>query len=156
MASTASPVTWAVIDQACPGGDSSSCAIARGDVFSINASTTWSSKGFFNLYLEGNLNYTGNGDYGSDTVGLGLTNQSGPALTNQVVAAIETTDFYFGVFGLNPQPTNFTTFNDPIPSYFSTLKSQNLIPSLTWSYTAGNPYSEIPEASHTRVLHWVD
>ena len=48
--------------------------------------------------------------------------------------------FYFGVFGLNPRPTNFTDYNDPAPSYMSNLKAQNLIPSLSWSYTAGNQY----------------
>ena len=49
-------------------------------------------------------------------------------------------DFYFGVFGLNPRPTNFTTYNDPVPSYMSNLKEKNIIPSLSWAYTAGNQY----------------
>ena len=145
LASTASPVTWVVLDEVCPGQpDTSACAMARGMTFNLNQSSTWKDQGIFDLYVEGNLNFTGNGEYGLDTVGLGLTSAIGPAVDGQVVAGIETTEFDFGILGLNVQPTNFTNFNNPIPSFFQTLLDQNLIPSLTWSYTAGNQYSETP------------
>ncbi|KAL8721967.1 MAG: hypothetical protein Q9181_007593 [Wetmoreana brouardii] len=42
--------------------------------------------------------------------------------------------------GLNPRPSNFTNFSDPVPSYLSNLKKQALVPSLSWAYTAGNQY----------------
>ncbi|MCJ1404387.1 hypothetical protein MMC11_007612 [Xylographa trunciseda] len=142
LASTASPVTWVVLDEVCSGQpDTSSCAEARGMTFNLNQSSTWKDQGIFDLYVEGNLNFTGNGEYGLDTVGLGLTSDIGPAVEGQVVAGIETTEFDFGILGLNVQPTNFTNFNNPVPSFFQTLVDQKLIPSLTWSYTAGNQYS---------------
>ena len=65
---------------------------------------------------------------------------SGPSLNQQILAGIAIKEFYFGVFGLNPRPTNFTNYNHPVPSYMSNLKEQNFIPSLSWSYTAGNQY----------------
>ena len=102
--------------------------------------------------LEYNLNYSGNAEYGLDTVGLGLNEAAGPTLDNQVVAAFVTESFQLGLLGLNVQPTNFSTFNDPIPSFFTTLKTKNLIPSLSWAYTAGNDYSKmsfLPEAGLT-------
>jgi hypothetical protein len=141
MASTASPVTWVILEDACPGGDTTSCAAARGLVFNPNASTTWQNQGLFNLAVESNLNYTGNGQYGLDTIGLGLTSAQGISLDGQVVAGIVDQDFQYGILGLNNQPTNFSNFNNPIPSYFQSMKDKNLIPSLTWSYTAGNQYS---------------
>jgi hypothetical protein len=58
----------------------------------------------------------------------------------KVVGGIATTDFFMGMFGLKPASSNFSTFNDPVPSYMSSLKTQNKIPSLTYGYTAGNQY----------------
>lgn len=59
---------------------------------------------------------------------------------NSVVASVNGTDFYFGVLGLNPRPTNFTTQNDPQASFLQLLKNQSFIPSLSYGYTAGAPY----------------
>jgi hypothetical protein len=58
----------------------------------------------------------------------------------KVVGGIATTDFFIGMFGLNPASSNFSTFNDPVPSYMSSLKTNNKIPSLSYGYTAGNQY----------------
>ena len=98
------------------------------------------SKGIFLLNLEENLGYSGNGEYGYDTVALGWQGSGGPTLNQQLVAGIATKDFYLGTFGLTPRSTNFTNFTDPVPSYMENLKAQNLIPSLSWSYSAGNQY----------------
>lgn len=49
-------------------------------------------------------------------------------------------DFFLGELGLNPRPTNFTTFNDPQTSFLSLLYEQSFIPSLSYSYTAGAQY----------------
>ncbi|KAL8916801.1 MAG: hypothetical protein Q9208_008340 [Pyrenodesmia sp. 3 TL-2023] len=94
----------------------------------------------FKLGLEANLGYSGNGRYGHDTVALGWDGSDGPSLEHQVVGGIATKEYYLGSFGLNPRPSNFTNFTDPVPSFLSTLKDQSLIPSLSWAYTAGNQY----------------
>ena len=68
-------------------------------------------------------------------------------MNSQVVAGLETYDFYTGIFGLGDQPANFThssnthNLSDTIhPSFLETLKASGLIPSLSWAYTAGAPY----------------
>jgi hypothetical protein len=46
-----------------------------------------------------------------------------------------------GVLGLSTQPVNYSTIgNFSAPSLFTSLRSQNLIPSLSWSFTAGAKY----------------
>ena len=104
----------------------------RGGLFDHNQSSTWdqnnvTSNGTFHLALEENLGYTGNGLYGYDTIALGWQGSNGPSLDQQIVAGIATPDFYYGVFGLDPRPTNFTDFSNPVPSYLSNLRKQNLI-----------------------------
>lgn len=99
------------------------------------------SKGIFSLGLELNLGYAGNnGEYGYDTVALGWQGSGGPSLDQQIVAGIATKQFYLGIFGLNPRPSNFTSFNNPVPSYMLNLRKQSLIPSISGGYTAGNQY----------------
>lgn len=44
------------------------------------------------------------------------------------------------MLGLNPRPTNFTTYNDRATSLLTLLYEQNLIPSLSYSYNAGAKY----------------
>ncbi|KAL8914315.1 MAG: hypothetical protein Q9171_001035 [Xanthocarpia ochracea] len=110
-------------------------------------SSTWSpnvpspnKSDIFSFGLESNLGYTAKGQFGFDTVALGWQGSGGPVLDHQIVAGIADPDFYLGVFGLNPRPSNFTNFTNPVPSYLSSLKTQGLIPSLSWAYTAGNQY----------------
>ena len=111
----------------------------------MNESSTWQDQGIFALGAEINLpdyvsNYD-NGDYGLESLGLDVPGSSGVTLSNQVVAALATKDFYLGSLGVTSRPTNFTGFNDPHTSFLSSLKEQNHIPSLTFGYTAGNQYS---------------
>lgn len=82
------------------------------------------------------------GRYGFDNITLGYIGDNGPSLLNQTVAAISTTDFWLGVFGINPRPSNFTSYNDPINSFMWNLKNGNMIPSTSWAHTAGNQYRE--------------
>ncbi|MCJ1342278.1 hypothetical protein MMC31_000458 [Peltigera leucophlebia] len=90
---------------------------------------------------QGAASFIGNnGEFGYDTVRLGWQGSGGPSLDQQVLAGIVTKQFFLGVFGLNPRPTNFSNFSDPSPSYISNLKEKSLIPSLSWSYAAGNRY----------------
>jgi hypothetical protein len=112
-----------------------------GKTFAPNSSTTYKNQGIFNLYAE--LNYTTDADrayYGFDTIGFGYNPSQGPALDQQIVASTNTDHYYLGLLGVNPQPTNFTDFADPITSLFQTLKNKNMIPSLSYSYTAGASY----------------
>jgi hypothetical protein len=95
--------------------------------------------------LEANLGYSVNADFGLDTLGLGyVAGGNGPTLSNQTIGGFATTSpLYLGIFGLGTQPVNFTRLgNFSAPSYLTSLKAQNLIPSLSWSYTAGAIYRE--------------
>ena len=67
-------------------------------------------------------------------------------MDQQVVAAIDTKDFYLGNLGLTPRPVNFT-WDDPTQSFLSTLKDQKVIPSLSFGYNAGAPYRTFSRAS---------
>ena len=137
--STEVSTTWVVETQGCTVGDST-CINGRGLLFSPNTSSTWSQYGFYALGAEDNLGSTSSARYGNDTVGLGIQGSGGPSLSNQIVAAFSTDDFYLGFFGVNPASTNFTKAEQGKESYMTTLKNQNLIPSLSFGYTAGNRY----------------
>lgn len=56
------------------------------------------------------------------------------------MGGITSNEFFMGMMGLNPASTNFSDFNNPVPSYMSNLKAANKIPSLSYGYTAGNQY----------------
>lgn len=73
-------------------------------------------------------------------VGLGWQGSGGPTLNNSVIAQITSANYILGRLGLNPRPTNFTTLNDPKPSYLSVLYENNEIPSLSYGYSAGAKY----------------
>jgi hypothetical protein len=50
-------------------------------------------------------------------------------------------DILRGLLGLSTQPVNYSTIgNFSAPSLFTNLRSQELIPSLSWSFTAGAKY----------------
>ncbi|KAL8657459.1 MAG: hypothetical protein Q9226_001888 [Calogaya cf. arnoldii] len=145
--STAGYQTWAVVPQGCIKSDGADCTSLRGGVLDIEKSTTWTpvtaspnGTDTFSIGLEARLGFSSNGKYGLDTVALGWPGSGGPSLDHQVIAGIAAKEFYLGQFGLNPRPTNFTNFSDPVPSFLSTLKDRSMIPSLSWAYTTGNQY----------------
>ncbi|KAF2419597.1 acid protease [Tothia fuscella] len=142
LISTASQQTWVVDPRGCPDDTptNNTCAESRGTTFNLETSKTWKSQGLYDLWIESNLGLTGNAEYGFDTVGLGYPGEGGLALEGQIVGALAVKDFYFGHFGINPKPTNFTNFTDQSPSFMTTLRRKNLIPSVSWGYTAGVPY----------------
>jgi hypothetical protein len=129
-----------------PGGcnttsDPAACGTARAGTFDPTKSKTWEGQGLYGLGAETNLGYGGvNGDFGLDSVGLGIVTNSNLTFPNQVVAGIVADDFYVGRFGLGTQPTNFTNFTNPHTSFFTSLKDRNNTPSYTWAYTAGARY----------------
>ncbi|KAF2170245.1 hypothetical protein M409DRAFT_19847 [Zasmidium cellare ATCC 36951] len=141
LISFASYQTWVVLPQGCQAAtDEDACAQTRGGIFDNNTSSTFEYIGIYDLWIERNLGYDGNAIYGYDVVGLGLNGQGGPTLKNTTVGALAVEDFYLGMFGVNPKPTNFTSFNEGSPSYITQLKEQNYIPSVSFGYTAGAKY----------------
>jgi hypothetical protein len=142
--STASQQTWVVDPRGCPDDTptNNTCGESRGTTFNLETSKSWKPQGLYDLWIESNLGLTGNAEYGFDTVGLGYPGEGGVTLQNQVTGALATPLFNFGHFGINPKPTNFTNFTSQSPSFMSTLKEQNHIPSVSWGYTAGVPYRE--------------
>ena len=130
------------MSEACPPL-SSTCIDSRGDLFNLNQSSSRNDLGIGTLALELNLGRNDSGSYGLDTVALGLSNAtSGPTVASQIVIGIETNRYRIGMFGLSQQPINITNLAEPHASFLTTLKTQNLIPSLSWGYTAGASYRE--------------
>ena len=149
LISTAAGQTLTVIPQGCTASDPADCNTTRGLLFDPAQSSTWkqnnlTANGIFTLHLETNLGYSGNTDFGYDTVALGWQGSGGPSLDQQIIGGIATKEFYLGLFGLSPRPSNFTTFDDPVPSYIANLKTEGIIPSLSWAYSAGNQYRSGP------------
>jgi len=115
-------------------------------LFEVDKSATWqndtlySTRAIYNVEAENRLGYNEGGLFGFDNLTLGWQGAGGPSLVNQSIGGIASKKFYLGILGLNPRPKNFTTFNNPTPSLIQNLRSKSLIPSLSWSYTAGNQY----------------
>ena len=105
-------------------------------------SSTWRQQGEYQLSAVENPNITSYGLFGNDTIGLGSQGNAGPALQNQVIGGIAAEQLWLGLFGVNPNPISFSSSNPDQPSYIATLRQQNLIPSISYGYTAGNKYSK--------------
>ncbi|KAL8644752.1 MAG: hypothetical protein Q9210_007094 [Variospora velana] len=145
------PQPWAVDPLGCTAIDPSDCGSDRGGIFNKNHSSTWQGQGVYKLDQGLDLGYTGNGDFGLDSITLGYPGSGSGAIAvdQQLLATIATKGFYVATWGIAPRPTNLsgsdpheTTF-DPTkshPSLLSTLKEQNKIPSLSFGYTAGARY----------------
>ncbi|KAK6341473.1 hypothetical protein TWF696_008546 [Orbilia brochopaga] len=130
---------WVVDSSACGNAAPETCADRRGQTFNVNSSSTWADRGLYKTDLAKDLGYNAIGDYGMDRVG--ITNMdSQVTLDNQVVVTVASNQWYSGLFGLGNQPTNFTNFNDPQPSFLTSLYNKGLIPSLSWGYQAGANY----------------
>lgn len=142
--STRVPETWVVLDDGCISSDPVTCPDDRGHTFKPKNSSTWKQRGLYKISAESNLGFdaTNAGNYGFDMLGLGYKGAGGPTLNGQVLAGIATKDFYLGSLGLFPAPVNFTS-EESSPSLLANLKAQNLIPSLSYGYSAGAYYREL-------------
>ncbi|KAK5115336.1 hypothetical protein LTR62_001536 [Meristemomyces frigidus] len=138
--STAAPITWTIGADGCPPGFVDNCANSRGFLFLRNESLTWIQNSIFDFQLEQNLNMDTNGNAGFDTATLGWQGAGGPSVQHSTLFNVASDVYWLGAFGVNPQPTNFTTFTDPQPSFMTQLVRNNSIPSLSYGYTAGNQY----------------
>ena len=140
LPSTAGSATWVVTPGGCELSDLQ-CVEARGGLFNLYQSSTWQDVGLFTLASEQNFGHGEIGAFGLDTISLGLTNATGgPTLDTQIIAGIETENSYLGLFGLQQQPMNLGDFSHPRRSVLTALRALNLIPSLSWAYTAGAHY----------------
>lgn len=149
LISTTCPQPWAVDPLGCSATDPANCASDRGGFFNKNHSSTWKDQGLYELDQELNLGYGGNGDFGLDTIALGYPGTSAITVEHQLLATIAAKEFYIASWGIAPRPTNLTrgdprevTLNseDSYQSLLSTLKGQQRVPSLSFSYTAGARY----------------
>ncbi|EMD86458.1 hypothetical protein COCC4DRAFT_193842 [Bipolaris maydis ATCC 48331] len=156
LVSTASQQIWAVNSLACivnvtdpTTGNitefnvmNADCQESRGALYNTTVSKTWQMKGYYQLWIEKNLGLTGNGLYGFDSVGLGMRGDSGPLVANTTIGTLVTSNFWLGHIGVHAKPTNFSSFDDPVPSYIMDLFDQKSIPSLSFGYTAGAQYRD--------------
>ncbi|MCJ1333031.1 hypothetical protein MMC10_009725 [Thelotrema lepadinum] len=139
LISTTATLPNAVIPQACNSSLPATCPANRGGLFDKNQSSTWKDDGFFSLSIEQNLGSKATGNFGWDTVQLGLpgSQASNVTLQGQLVAGIVSMNFYLANWGLRPHDTNLTSMNNQYPSVIQNLKNQSRIPSKSWGYTAG-------------------
>jgi hypothetical protein len=156
LISTFASQTLVVFPEGCTSSDPPNCVELRGGEFLRNESTTWVENAAdistytYGLDLDSLPGLNGSGEYGFDNIALGGLDSGGPTLKNQTVAGIKDSNLYLGLFGLNPSVSTFGNSEDSIPSYLENLKSQGLIPSISWSYTAGNQYRESIHSIHSK------
>ncbi|KAL9095581.1 MAG: hypothetical protein Q9165_002013 [Trypethelium subeluteriae] len=124
----------------CVTGGPSDCADFRGNLFDSNQSLTWVPNSVYNLGIEDNLGLDSHANFGFDTVTLGWQGSGGPTTQHAIITESAAYIYMLGLLGLNPQPTNFTTFNDPQPSFLQQLNDSGQIPVLGYGYTAGAQY----------------
>jgi len=150
--------TWVIISEAC-GADDSECVDARGRIFHRDNSSTWEEFGSYNTnpVLEERVGLQAPGLYGWDDLTLGWAGDNMPTLKNQSIVGIISNDFWTGSLSVNPRPVNFTDYNNPIPSLMENLrnKTDDPIPSLSWSYTAG-AYNLAPKVLGSLILGGYD
>ena len=137
---TAGQETWVIG----PGGcdDTATCQEERGGIFYKDQSTTWTDLGYYELGFDMQLGDTGYGDYGLDNVDL-----SDQVLVNrQIVAIINTTEFWLGSLGLGVHPTRFEGTTNRLTFLSSLVQNQSEIPSHSYGYTAGAYYRKFTHA----------
>ncbi|KAF7185002.1 hypothetical protein HII31_13625 [Pseudocercospora fuligena] len=140
FASTAIGTTLSISADGCPSYYPSDCADSRGFIFNANESLTWVANSMYNVGIEQNLGMDTQGPTGFDTVTLGWQGSTIGTVNHSVVFNLGDSQYWLGLLGLKPQPSNFTTFNDPQPSIMQDLVNHNITPSLSYGYTAGNQY----------------
>ncbi|KAB2568979.1 putative peptidase aspartic protein [Lasiodiplodia theobromae] len=151
LPATGQSALWPVLPEGCLNDDRATnvCQDDRGGVFLINQSSTWVEEGIYSLstlWVEQQLGVgeDARGHYGFDTVGLGWPSFGMPSLDSQVVGGIADKTIYEGVFPLSARPVNFTDLNNPHATVLQTLVNKSMIPSSSWSYTAGS-YNRVPK-----------
>lgn len=149
LVSTEVSSTWVVAPGGCGPAYPLNCTGARGGAYDSTKSSTWNVKANYTLDAETNLGnpYSANnqvGTYGYDTIEVpGQSGVANVSLDHQVIAAIETNTYYLGNLGLASRNITFGTDSSDIsPSFLESLRNENLIPSLSYGYTAGASYRQ--------------
>ncbi|CAK3830869.1 Hypothetical predicted protein [Lecanosticta acicola] len=124
------------------------CTGSRGNVFSSNASSTWSTRGLpdggeseLDDPVESALGSTGSVSYGFDTLRFPCPDV--PLVANLLVAEYATEDFWLGSLGLSPVTSNYSGAHVSAPSLLSVLRHRGGIGGLSWAYTAGAYYRQV-------------
>ena len=140
LVSTLVPETWVVSEAGCGPGSVSNCVDSRGGTFSSKASSLWHSFGNWSLGEEENIDVDQKegGEVGWDTLGIQAQGVGPLTLDNQTVLALIRKDFWLGNLGLAIRAPAYD--NGTHPSFLSALRTKNLIPSLSYGYTAGAYY----------------
>ncbi|KAG8525659.1 uncharacterized protein KY384_000419 [Bacidia gigantensis] len=146
LPSTSSNAIWPVLPEGCTKDDPVDCRQSRGEFFYQGNSSTYSDIGLYTLAMlaEEPLGYSANTSSGYDSVKLGLASDSSLVASHQVIEGVATKDFYLGALGLSPNAINTSSLGNSTPSLMADLKTQAIIPSLTWGYTAGASYAQPP------------
>jgi hypothetical protein len=145
--------TWVILPDGCISSDPSNCQTLRGGLgfngqpaagFLTNQSSTWSLIGLYNIGTEVDLGFAGNDSalFGDDTVSLNGGNGSsgGVTLSSSTIGGIASKDYFLGVLGLSIAPSSFSSSATPAKTLLERLSELSLIPSLSFSYTAGASY----------------
>lgn len=143
LVSTLVPETWVILKGGCSLNAPSNCSDTRGGLFDPSASSTWNDQQTWSLLVENNLGVDQNkiaGDYGYDTLGIQAAGIGGIVLDHQLLAGVQTTEFFVGSIGLAARTSNFNGKNQNQTSLLTSLRDQKLIPSLSYGYTAGASY----------------
>ena len=141
MISTAGTAIWTIHPEGCPKNYVADCNLSRGGLFLTNQSLSWAPNSIYETGLESNLGLDSSGYTGYDLATLGWQGSGAEATyEHALIWNLADPRFWTGIFGLNPRPTNFTTFTNPQTSFMQALFDDNQIPSVSWGYTAGNRY----------------
>ena len=147
LVSTQVSSTWVVEPGGCTVDSPNNCTDARGGAYDSTKSSTWNNKGLYPLAAETNLGnpYSSSsqiGHFGYDTIGFpGQSGVANVSLDHQVIGGIKTNTYYLGNLGLSSQNIPFSQ-SDTSSSFLSSLRNDNLIPSLSFGYTAGAAYGK--------------
>lgn len=115
------------------------CTSARGGVYELTSSKSWTSLGMWQLGLD-YLGYGGNGDYGLDSLKTETLSDTEFDMSNVLMAAINTTDYFNGFFGLGITQGSFGSRVTESPLSMA-VEQYGWIPSYSYGYTAGAYYS---------------
>jgi hypothetical protein len=108
--------------------------------FEADNSTTWEADKNYRLLIAANLTQENNAMFGTDKATLGAVNGN-VSVSDVLVGAVPSQDFYLGMLGLDASPINFTDTTQSQPSLIHQLRNDKQIPSLSFGYTAGASYS---------------
>ncbi|KAG6048218.1 hypothetical protein E4U39_007599 [Claviceps sp. Clav50 group G5] len=131
---------WAIGPGGCPDKQAElECTTNRGGIYSPGQSKKWSGLGTWQLGLP-DLGTGGSGQYGFDTIAASSPiNDIAFGMTNVLMSAISSTDFYLGYFGVGLRSGSF---GDVVasPPLRQAVSSFGWIPSYSYGYTAGASY----------------